>query len=117
MSLFFVLVVLSGTAFLVYGTLCLFSERMVHEFERYGLARFRTLTGALEVLGGTGLLIGLLVSLPLLCFAAGGLAVLMLLGVGVRIRMRDGVLLTLPAFVLLCVNGYLAWQAWVRLTP
>lgn len=115
MSLFLALVVLSATSFLVYGALCLFSAHMVREFHRFGLARFRVLTGTLEMLGGAGLLIGLLYA-PLLCVAAFGLTLLMLLGVGVRLRVRDGVWLTLPAFLLLCVNGYLTWVAWVRLT-
>ncbi len=88
---------------------------MLREFERFGLARFRTLTGSLEALGGAGLLVGLWF-LPLLAASALGLSILMLLGVGVRLRMRDGVLLTLPALVLCVLNGYLATEAWRRLT-
>jgi hypothetical protein len=110
------LTVLSGVAFVVYGVSCLFSPAMAREFTRFGLARFRLLVGALEVLGGTGLLLGLVWSLPLLAASAAGLTLLMALGVGVRIRLRDGVLLTLPALVLFVVNGYLAVQAWERLT-
>ncbi len=116
MTLFTSLTVLSGVAFVVYGISCLASQSMVREFTRFGLARFRVLVGALEVLGGAGLLIGLWYHLPLLAASAAGLALLMALGVGVRLRMRDGVLLTLPALVLFVVNGYLAVHAWERLT-
>lgn len=116
MTLFTALTVLSGVAFVIYGISCLGSQAMAREFTRFGLARFRVLVGALEVLGGAGLLLGLW-SLPLLAASAAGLALLMALGVGVRIRLRDGVLLTLPALVLFVVNGYLAVQAWERLTP
>jgi hypothetical protein len=109
------LTALSGVAFVVYGIRCLGSPAMTHEFARFGLARFRVLVGALEVLGGTGLLLGLWY-LPLLAASAAGLAVLMALGVGVRIRLHDGVLLTMPALVLFVVNGYLAVHAVERLT-
>jgi hypothetical protein len=113
MPWFVTLAVLSGVAFVGYGLSCLFAPAMEREFKRFGLARFRILTGALEVLGGLGLLLGLWY-LPLLAAAAGGLAVLMLLGVVVRVRVGDGVWLTLPAFALLLVNGWLALEAWRR---
>jgi lysylphosphatidylglycerol synthetase-like protein (DUF2156 family) len=114
MALFTTMAVLSGVAFVGYGVSCLVSPVMAREFERFDLARFRTLVGALEVGGGAGLLAGLWY-LPLLCVAAVGLTVLMLLGVGVRVRLRDGVMLTLPALLLGVVNGYLAFEAWRRL--
>ena len=96
-------VVVSAALFLVYGLLCLFSNGMQEEFSRYGLSRFRRLTGALEVLGGAGLLVGLLVP-TIMLVASGGLALLMLLGVIARIRVRDPLLEMLPAFVLLVMN-------------
>lgn len=96
--------------FLGYGLLCLFANGMVDEFERYGLARFRRLTGALEVLGALGLAGGYLV--PFMdVFSATGLAVLMALGVGVRIKVRDPVVEMLPAAFLLLVNAFIAAQA------
>lgn len=115
MTLFPALTTLSGVAFVVYGIGCLGSPAMTSEFARFGLAKFRVLVGTLEVLGGAGLLLGLWY-LPLLAASAAGLSALMALGVGVRIRLRDGVLRTLPALVLLAVNGYLAVHAVERLT-
>ena len=97
--------VLSAAAFLVYGLSCLVSDGMVAEFERFGLGRFRRLTGALEVLGAVGLLVGYLVP-PLVIAASGGLTLLMVLGVITRIRVRDSVVAMLPAIVLLLVNLY-----------
>ncbi|MBO6577237.1 MAG: DoxX family protein [Rhodothermales bacterium] len=102
---------LSVALFLFYGVSCLFAQGMKSEFERFGLARYRRLTGALELLGALGLLVGYAV--PLLGFvAAVGLTLLMLLGVGVRIRVQDPFLEMVPAIVLLLVNAYLAWAVW-----
>ena len=99
-------VLVSAALFLVYGLPCLFSHGMQEEFSRYGLSRFRRLTGALEVLGGAGLLVGLLVP-TIMLVASGGLALLMLLGVIARIRVRDPLLEMLPAFVLLVMNVFI----------
>jgi len=105
----------SGLSFVVYGLSCLRSRAMVREFERFGLANFRVLTGVLEVFGGAGVLIGLWYA-PLLLIASAGLTVLMALGVGVRLRIRDGVLQTLPAFGFFVLNGYVAVEAWQRVS-
>jgi uncharacterized membrane protein YphA (DoxX/SURF4 family) len=110
-SLLPALTVLSGVSFVLYGVSCVRSDTMVREFERFGLARFRVLTGTLEILGGAGLLIGLRHP-PLVFPSATGLALLMFLGVGVRLKMRDGLLLTSPALLLMVANGWIAVTAW-----
>ncbi len=101
----------SVVLFLVYGALCLFSNGMEEEFERYGLSRFRRLTGGLEVLGGLGLLVGLLVSWVMVV-ASAGLALLMLLGVIARVRVRDPLLEMVPAAVLMIANLFLLSATW-----
>lgn len=102
--------VLSIGLFLAYGLLCLFADGMVDEFERYGLARFRKLTGAVEVLGAVGLAVGYVYPV-LTVWSAVGLAVLMMLGLAVRIRVRDPVTQMLPAAFLLLLNGFIAVRA------
>jgi hypothetical protein len=102
---------ISIAAFLFYGPDCLFSSNMKSEFERYGLARFRMLTGALEFAGALGLLAGFYIS-PLLLLSSAGLAALMLLGVGARLRIHDPLPATIPAFVLFCLNGLVFANAW-----
>lgn len=95
----------SMTAFLFYGLSCLTTAHMAAEFERYGLARLRTLTGGLEVAGALGLLLGYFYPV-MVTIASGGLSLLMLLGIATRIRIRDPFLATLPALVLFLINGF-----------
>lgn len=98
--------VLSIAAFLAYGLGCLLFEGMSAEFERYGLARFRKLTGALEVAGALGLGAGYL--LPLVVIPASlGLTLLMFIGVITRVRVGDRMVSTLPAMGLLVLNAYI----------
>lgn len=101
---------LSALAFLGYGIACLTTQHMVAEFERFGLSRFRRFVGALEFLGGLGLLAGYF-HRPLLLLSSGGLTLLMLLGVWTRVRIRDSMLETLPAAAFLVLNGFVFWFA------
>ena len=78
-------ILVSSTLFLFYGIACLSVEGMKRDFERFGLSRFRTLTGTLEVLGALGLIVGQLWP-PLVPLSAGGLALMMFVGVATRIR-------------------------------
>lgn len=98
---------LSGVAFAGYGLHCLLGERMKLEFARYGLSRFRTLTGALQLAGSLGLLLGFVVR-PLLLASAAGLALLMVCGVIVRLAIRDPLSTAIPALTLLLLNMFIA---------
>ena len=103
--------VLSIGLFLGYGVACLFGRGMVDEFERFGLARFRRLTGSLELLGALGLFMGY--RFPILqLLSAAGLSLLMLLGMGARVRARDSLLQTAPAVVLCLANAFIAVSVW-----
>ena len=108
--------VLSIGLFLYFGFACLFANGMVAEFERFGLSRFRRLTGSLEILGALGLIVGY--ALPLLRLSSAvGLALLMLLGVATRMHVRDSLLETAPAVALLLVNVFIALVTWRTLPP
>jgi uncharacterized membrane protein YphA (DoxX/SURF4 family) len=96
---------LSAIAFLAYGIACLVTPRMDAEFERYGLAKFRALIGALECLGALGLIVGHF-NRPVLVLAAAGLTLTMLMAIATRIRIRDSLARTLPAIVLLVMNAF-----------
>ena len=106
MSVLSLLTVCSSATFVGYGLLCVTSLSMEREFMRFGLARLRVLTGGLEVLGGVGLLVGLKWP-PALWLSSGGLALLMLCGISVRVSVGDSLLQTLPALALMLLNLYL----------
>ncbi len=91
--------------FFYYGVSVLVSDAMVEEFEKFGLIRFRRVTGVLEVLGAVGLMVGYLVP-PLVVAASGGLCVLMVLGIGVRYRAGSSLVESLPALVMALINLY-----------
>lgn len=100
------LIVFSGTSFLFYGFSYFVSSKMKAEFKRFGLERFGTLTALLELLGAVGLFIGLY-NFPLSIISSGGLALLMLCGVLVRIKMKDSFLLTVPALLYFFINLFI----------
>ncbi len=94
---------LSFLAFLFYGYVCVFTDKLVLEFERYGLSNMRILTGCLEIVGALGVLCG--IRYPIIGILASlGLSLMMLCAVYVRIKIRDSLLETLPAIILFWVN-------------
>ena len=105
-----VLKAVSILAFLFYGLHVLFTDAMAAEFQRYGLAGFRKLTGVVEVLGALGLIAGYFVPV-LVVAAAGGLALLMALGVGVRFRSGDSVGQALQALAMFAINLFICVYA------
>lgn len=102
-TMYVTLILLLAFIFISYGLLCLLTDHMKVEFQRYGLSRFRKLTGALELLGGAGLLVGLTYN-PILMLSSSGLALLMFLGVLVRLRTKDPLIQILPAFILMLIS-------------
>jgi uncharacterized membrane protein YphA (DoxX/SURF4 family) len=101
-----VLALVSGLSFLYYGSKVLFRTASRGEFERYGMPAVRQLVGVLEVLGGTGVILGLAVA-PLGALAAAGLTALMVLGLIVRVRIHDALRLMVPAASLGALNAVL----------
>ena len=99
-----------------YGITCLFSEKMVKEFQRFGLTNLqRKLTGVLQILGSLGLVIGYFFYPLLALFAATGLSLQMLLGFAVRIKNKDGFYDSSPSFVFMVLNAYLAYAYYLLL--
>jgi hypothetical protein len=104
-----ILIIFCAVSFLGYGLSCLFSKHMVLEFSRYGLPKYRVLTGVLQILAAIGLFAGLAAS-PLGGIAAAGLALQMACGLGVRVKIGDPWWLCTPAAFFMVICGYLATQ-------
>jgi uncharacterized membrane protein YphA (DoxX/SURF4 family) len=104
MNLLTVLILFSSLSFIGYGIAYFKSTQMKSEFIRFGLEKVGALTATLELIGAIGLLIGLKVKV-LLLIASGGLALLMLLGVAVRIKIKDSFWVTLPALFYFLLNA------------
>ncbi|MDQ3016330.1 MAG: DoxX family protein [Bacteroidota bacterium] len=79
---------------------------MKSEFLRFGLRRLGMLTAILEIMGAVGLLVGLMINC-ILPISSGGLALLMFLGIAVRLRVKDDLQAFLPALFFLSLNLYI----------
>jgi len=98
-------------SFLFYGIGCFTSRHLQREFVRFGFSPQRKLIGLLQILGSLGLIGGYWFP-PLGLAAASGLSLMMLVGVLVRIKIRDSLLKTIPAIFYSLVNAYLALFAY-----
>ncbi|CAN5659766.1 hypothetical protein BH10BAC3_BH10BAC3_18640 [soil metagenome] len=110
MNLVNVLILISSLSFLGYGIAYFISPQMKNEFKRFGLENVGTLTAVLELLGAVGLLVGLKIQLILL-ISAGGLAILMFLGVAIRIKVKDSIWISLPALFFMILNLYIFFMS------
>ena len=105
-----VLILFSAISFLGYGSACFLSAYMKREFERYRFGSQRTMGGGLQLCAAIGLLAGL--HQPWIGRAASaGLALMMLIAVGVRIKIKDSLPQTTPALLYLALNAYLCLAA------
>ncbi len=89
-----------------YGIAYFKSAKMKSEFERFGLEKAGGIVAVLELMGALGLLVGLKFNL-ILIVSAGGLALLMFLGVAVRLKVKDTFWVTLPALIFMVLNAYI----------
>jgi hypothetical protein len=110
MNLLNILISFSAISFLIYGTAYFVSSNMKNEFKRFSLEKYGRLTAILELVGASGLVIGFQ-NHTFLVLASGGLALLMLLGTGVRIKMKDPFLVSLPAFIYFLLNAFILYKA------
>ncbi len=115
MSAFEFCILLSGLAFLGYSIAFFTGPKMKLEFKRFGLEKYALITVGFEILGALGLLLGYYLSFKILLeISAIGLSLLMLMGVAVRLKVKDGLFMTLPAFFFFLLNAYIAWFSLFR---
>lgn len=86
---------------------------MKSEFKRFQLEKLGLLVVVLEILGAIGLMVGFFFYMPLLIIASCGLALLMLLGLIVRLRLKDSLWISIPALFFMGLNAYIFWGALV----
>lgn len=106
MNLFSLCVFVSSFSFLAYAISYFISPHMKNEFKRFKLEKLGLLTIVLEIVGALGLLLGFFFK-PLLILSSGGLALLMFLGVIVRIKLKDSLWMSLPALFYMGLNAYI----------
>lgn len=97
----------SSFSFVFFGFGCFFSPRMKSEFKRYGLNKQRTIVGLLQLTGAAGLLLGYYYNSILEIMSALGLCILMVLGFGVRLKIKDSFLQSSPSLIYAVINGYI----------
>ncbi|MFP2994809.1 DoxX family protein [Spongiivirga sp. MCCC 1A20706] len=107
MSILLFLVILSSSSFLFFGISCFFSSYMKKEFFRYGLPKWRSTVGTLQLLGSIGLFIGYLYIPVLGIIASGGLVILMMLGFAVRLMIKDSLLQSAPSLLYAVLNAFI----------
>ena len=100
-------VLISSFSFFAYTIYYFRSSKMEMEFKRFGLEKFGLIIIALQFLGATGLILGLVLFNPLLIISSLGLALLMLAGFLVRLKLKDGILVSLPALFYMSLNAYI----------
>ena len=76
---------------------------MKQEFIRYGLQKLGLFVIILQSIGAVGLIIGFKYP-PILLISALGLSLLMLAGLIVRLRLKDSLSASFPAFVLYVIK-------------
>ena len=103
MPLFDAAVLLSSLSFIAYGITYFTSPHMKEEFVRFGLPGLGTLTATFQILGAAGLIAGFWFPI-LLVLASGGLSLMMLLGLAVRIKVKDSLWVSLPALFFFVLN-------------
>ena len=106
MNLLTVCVLFSSLSFFAYAYSYFKAPKMKEEFKRFGLEKLGFTVIVLEVLGALGLLVGLKFSFFLM-ISSLGLALLMFAGVIVRIKLKDSIWVSFPAFFYMILNTYI----------
>ncbi|WP_246046807.1 hypothetical protein [Hyunsoonleella aestuarii] len=83
---------------------------MKNEFKRFGLEKIGLTIVLLEIIGAFGLLVGLKFNF-ILMISSLGLALLMFVGLIVRIKLKDSIWISLPALFYMTLNSYIFYTS------
>ncbi len=98
------IILFTGISFIIYGVNSFYSIRMISEFKRWGYKNHRKTISTLQILGGSGLLIGLKINI-LLIASSLCLSVMMFVAIIVRVKINDNVARILPAITYLMLSS------------
>ena len=110
MSVITIVTLISSFSFFAYAFSYFRTPQMKKEFKRFGLEKIGLTTVLLEIIGALGLLVGLKFYFFLM-ISSLGLALLMLAGLIVRIKLKDSIWISLPAFFYMILNTYIFWMS------
>ena len=110
MNLLIICVLISSLSFFAYAYSYFKAPRMKNEFKRFGLQKIGLIIIILEIIGALGLLIGLKFYF-ILMISSLGLALLMFSGLIVRIKLKDSIWISLPAFFYMVLNALIFWTS------
>jgi len=99
-------ILISSLSFFTYTIYYFKSSKMKREFKRFGLEKFGIIIIVSQFLGATGLIVGLKFN-PILTISSFGLALFMLSGFIVRIKLKDSIWVSLPALFYMGLNTYI----------
>ena len=99
-------VLVSSFSFYAYVISYFILPQMKNEFKRFNLEKLGLLTIVLEFTGASGLLIGLKFDM-FLTISSLGLSLLMLCGLLVRLKLKDNILIVLPAVFFMVLNLFI----------
>ena len=108
MSVITIATLISSFSFFAYAFSYFRTPHMKNEFKRFSIEKIGLTTVLLEIIGALGLLVGLKFYFFLM-ISSLGLALLMLAGIIVRIKLKDSIWISLPAFFYLVLNTYIFW--------
>jgi hypothetical protein len=97
---------ISSLSFLTYAFSYFNAPHMKNEFNRFGLEKIGLTIVLLEIIGALGLLVGLKFN-PILTISSFGIAILMLSGLIVRIKLKDSIWISFPALFYMGLNTYI----------
>ena len=109
MELVKICAVVSSLSFICYVISYFISPNMKQEFIRYGLQKIGLFVIILQSIGAVGLIIGFKYP-PILLISALGLSLLMLAGLIVRLRLKDSLSASFPAFFYMLLNAYIFFR-------
>ena len=98
-----IIILFAGLSFIIYGINSFSSQKMVLEFQRWGLEKKRKIIAVSQFLCGVLLCLGLM-SKTLLFLSSSFLVIMMLTAVYVRIKIKDNISEILPAMSYLLIG-------------